>query len=168
MSAGSCIHRLRMPVATVVRFVAASSAPTASRTGPPTSGIHSASKPSSSSSAAASAASAGSPHRRWKLHTPMPERSIAAVPSTRPSRAVGTGYLYIYQRSSDAIATPRRAAGRSPPSLRAGRAPLDHDVEVRIACGLPAGDGTAVLAAAAREVLEGLSTRQGGLRARRG
>ncbi|EUA30257.1 hypothetical protein I553_4514 [Mycobacterium xenopi 4042] len=41
--------------------MAASSRFTASKTGPPTSGIHSAVKPSSSNSAAASADSAGSP-----------------------------------------------------------------------------------------------------------
>src|SRR5262245_7842749 len=93
VSAGSCIHRLRIPVATVVRSVASRSARQSPKMSPPTPpGTHSAAYPSASSSAAASRAAMPSPYRRAPLQTPVPRRSMARSPEARvprvPSRSI--------------------------------------------------------------------------------
>src|SRR6478672_69482 len=75
-SDGLCIQRLRIPVAMTVRLVDARRCSTESSTGPPTSGIQSAVKPSSSNSAAALAASSALPYPSWELHMPTPDRSM--------------------------------------------------------------------------------------------
>ena len=104
VSDASCIHRLRMPVATVIVEVARSTASTTSKRSPPMSGSQMAVYPRCSTSAAASSAWPRSPYRMPLLQIPVPVSGV--VISRMPSLGL---VAVVTSRSRSSAPHPRRA-----------------------------------------------------------